>query len=350
MPITLAHEGAVTTLTLDDGKVNAMDRAFFDELGSALDEVSPGSAVVVTGREGMFSAGLNTKELATLDDDGLVDLLVVFGRTMLRVWLEPRPVTVAATGHAVAGGTILAMAADHAVAAAGDFKWGLSETTIGFPLPEWAIAIARGNVPADRLDDLLLAGTLVTPDAAVAAGFADVLVPAADTVDAARRRAEELAALPGTAYAETKRRLRGPAADRALARIEEEVRALARDKQALVLAHNYQRPEVQDVAHFVGDSLGLAIQAQKDPRPPFQDHDPLIMEVVLKRRLAARRDLEVTDGKVTRPILRPNDNVAAASCAGSASVVGFFLYPFPFEFAVLADLPVDCAHAGSLVT
>ena len=57
-----------------------------------------------------------------------------------------------------------------------------------------------------------------------------------------------------------------PAAPAALspaetARLADEVRALAEERNAVILAHNYQVPEVQDVAHFVGDSLGLSRQA-----------------------------------------------------------------------------------------
>ncbi|HTZ06921.1 MAG TPA: quinolinate synthase NadA, partial [Gaiellaceae bacterium] len=47
----------------------------------------------------------------------------------------------------------------------------------------------------------------------------------------------------------------------AFTELQEEVRALARERDAVVIAHNYQRPEVQDVADYVGDSLGLSRQA-----------------------------------------------------------------------------------------
>jgi quinolinate synthase len=46
-----------------------------------------------------------------------------------------------------------------------------------------------------------------------------------------------------------------------IARLQDEVRALAEERNAVILAHNYQVPEVQDVAHYVGDSLGLSRQA-----------------------------------------------------------------------------------------
>jgi enoyl-CoA hydratase len=215
----------IATLTLDDGKANAMDLGFFAALDEALDGCAGAQAVVVRGREGMFSAGLNTKMLAGLDTDGLTELLVVFGRTMLRVWEEPRPVVAAATGHAIAGGTVLAMVCDHAVAAGGDFRWGLTETTIGFPMPKWVVAIARGNVRRDRLDDLVLPGRLLDAAEAVEVGFADEIVPPMQVVDRAMHRAGELARLPRNVYAYTKTVLRGPAISAARHDLESDVAA-----------------------------------------------------------------------------------------------------------------------------
>lgn len=221
----VADDG-VATLTMDDGKVNAFDVDFFRSLNAAFDACSDAAAIVLAGRPGMFSAGLNVKVLAALDTDGMTDLLVEFGNTMMRVWLEPRPVVAAVTGHAIAGGTILAMTCDHAVAAQGEYRWGLTETTIGFPLPSWIIAIARGNVASHRIDDLLLPGRLVGPDEAVEVGFADVTAPEGDVLGVAQARARELATLPLATYAETKRRLRGPAVEAGLHDVEADIRGL----------------------------------------------------------------------------------------------------------------------------
>lgn len=213
----------ITVLTLDDGKLNALDAERFEAIDAAFDDAADASAVVVAGREGMFTAGLNTKVLEQLDQDGLKRLLRTFGRVVLRIWLEPRPVVAACTGHAIAAGTMLAMAADHAVAAEGDFRWGLTETRIGFALPEFAIVLARGNVGADRVDDLLLPGAVVGPAEAVAVGFADELVPPDEVRKRALAAARERLELPREAYAATKRRLRAAAADTVRERLDDDI-------------------------------------------------------------------------------------------------------------------------------
>jgi enoyl-CoA hydratase len=213
----------IAVLTMDDGKANAFDLDAFAALDAAFDACADAAAVVLAGRPGFFSGGLNLKTMAALDAQGMLELLVRFGRTMHRIWLEPRPVVAAVTGHAVAGGTILSMCADHAVAADGEFRWGLTETTIGFAMPEWIITIARGNVRSDRLDDLVLPGAVVGPAEAVAVGYADALAAPEAVLDAALERARALAGLPGATYAATKRRLRGAPSHAAVAGIVEDL-------------------------------------------------------------------------------------------------------------------------------
>jgi enoyl-CoA hydratase len=215
----------VLTVTLDDGAKNALTPEAFEALIAVLDEEPSARAIVLAGRDGILSAGLDLKWMLANGRDGTRRLLVAFGTCLMRWWTDPRPTVCAATGHAIAAGTMLAMACDHAVAADGGW-WGLTETQIDFELPLFAIALARANVRADRLEDLLLPGARVDVAAACEAGFTDEVVPADRVVARAQERARELAALPPRAYAGSKRRLRGEVAAAVLAGLDDDIAAL----------------------------------------------------------------------------------------------------------------------------
>ena len=135
----------VATITLDDGKVNAMAMPFFAALNEALDraEADRPHAVVLAGRPGYFSAGLNLKLLPTLAPADLKATLVAFGETMLRVFTFPIPCVAAVTGHAIGGGVFLMYACDERYVAEGPFKLYVNEVADGMPLPTWALAIAQ---------------------------------------------------------------------------------------------------------------------------------------------------------------------------------------------------------------
>ncbi len=214
------------TVTLDDGDKNTLTPERFEALIAALDDHPQAVAVVLQGRDGALSAGLDLHWMTTHGREGVEHLLVLFGRCLMRWWTDPRPTVCAATGHAVAAGTMLAMACDHAVATEGGF-WGLTETRVGLELPDFGLALARANLPADRLEDLILPGARIDAGQAVAAGFADELVADPATCRArAHTHAQELAALPGRAYAGTKRRLRGTAAEGVLAGLADDIAML----------------------------------------------------------------------------------------------------------------------------
>src|SRR5262245_26162647 len=100
--ITYTRREGIAEIVLDDGKGNAMAAAFFLELNAALDRVAgdDNRALVVVGRPGYLSAGLNIKLLPTLPPDDFQRTLLTFGRTLLRVWTFPLPTVAAVTGHA----------------------------------------------------------------------------------------------------------------------------------------------------------------------------------------------------------------------------------------------------------
>lgn len=215
----------ILLVVMDDGKYNALNPEVFDALMAALDHDTGARAVVLTGRPGILTAGLDVKWMAANGADAVEGLLVRFGTCLMRWWTDPRPTVCAAPGHAIAAGTMLAMACDHAVAADDGF-WGLTETQIDFEIPDFGVALARANVRSDRIEDLLLPGERITAAAAVDAGYADVLAPADDVLRLATDRARHLADLPARAYAGTKRRLRGATADAVLAGLPADIAAL----------------------------------------------------------------------------------------------------------------------------
>ena len=203
------HE-QVAEIRLDDGKVNAMGPAFFDELNAALDRAErerPG-ALVIAGREGFFSPGLNIKLLPTLAPDELTRTLQSFGHTLLRVWAFPLPTVAAITGHAVAGGLFLALACDRRVMARGAFRLHANEHAIGLPLPTWAQAITESVVAGVTFVEMMLHARPFTPDEALERRFVDEIVDAGMVVARAREVAAPLAALSQPAYGISKARFR----------------------------------------------------------------------------------------------------------------------------------------------
>jgi enoyl-CoA hydratase len=210
---TMTREGQVAVLTLDDGKANALALEQFDSLLVALEQIrkSDAGAVLLTGRAGFFSAGLNLKILPNLPDDELLHVINRFGEAVDALAMFPLPTVAAVTGHAIAGGAILALCCDVRILAAGPHKFGLNEVPGGIVLPSMAVELMRAAAPASELTRLTLFGQMVTPDEALKLGIAHAVVAPQETRATALQRAEQLSELAGDVYATTKLRVRGSA-------------------------------------------------------------------------------------------------------------------------------------------
>jgi enoyl-CoA hydratase len=220
---TLREDG-VLLLRLDDGGPNALRPDVLDALRGALKE-HPDAPVLLTGRDGMLSAGLDLKWMAASGADAIGGLLEACGRTLMALWLHPRPVVVAATGHAIAAGTMLCLSADHVVAAEGG-AWGLVETMNGMEIPHFGIELATARMAPHALDRALIRGERLDAARAVELGLADELVAPTEVLARAEQRLATLAALPAAAYAGNKRRIRGARAESVLAGLREDVESL----------------------------------------------------------------------------------------------------------------------------
>jgi enoyl-CoA hydratase len=220
-------DGGVVHVRMDDGKANALN----DESCSAIDDAIARSkeegagALVIHGREGMFSAGIDLTVIRETDAAKRAATLQRISYTMLRVWTAPLPTVAAVTGHAIAGGAILAMACDRRIALDTKARIGVNESALGMVFPTWATAIATAAIKPDCRNEAFLFGRLYDPENARRVGIVDA-VAAADVFDTAvAEAAAEGAALPTKAFAANKRVLRQAKADAAAELVAKEMGA-----------------------------------------------------------------------------------------------------------------------------
>jgi enoyl-CoA hydratase/carnithine racemase len=186
---------------------NALGTEMFGWLLSQL-EAAKGEPVLLSGTTDAFSAGLNLKELASLDEPGMAAYLRLLERFMSALYLYPAPVVACIEGHAIAGGCVIAAACDHRVASTNPrIRIGLNEVALGVRFPPRVLHIVRDRIPRASHERVLLGATLFPPAEALALGLVDEL--ADDPMTAARARLDTFAAHPRDAYAATKRALRG---------------------------------------------------------------------------------------------------------------------------------------------
>lgn len=179
-----------------------MMQSILDQLAAA-----EGQPLLLRGENGALSAGVDLKEVATLDAaemEAFLRKLDQVTRTLLH-W--PRPTVAVLDGHAIAGGCVLAMACDHRVAQDNPkLRIGLTEVAVGVLFPPGVWAMLRHRLPPQSIDRVILGGALHGPKAALALGLVDQV--AEDALESGRASLKVLAGYDPAVYAETKALLR----------------------------------------------------------------------------------------------------------------------------------------------
>jgi enoyl-CoA hydratase/carnithine racemase len=202
----------VALVTLDRPKVNAFSPELVSQLSSAFVEVETARAVVLgSALPGIFSAGWDLPLLVDRDRPSMEGFVSAYCDLIRQIFMAGPPVVAALPGHAIAGGLIVAMAADERIAAEGKAKFGLSEVILGVSVPQCLMEPFRHVLGARPMERLAVTGENRTIEEALAIGLLDRVVPAAELSDRAFERARTLAGLSGPAHAAIKRRSRAAA-------------------------------------------------------------------------------------------------------------------------------------------
>ncbi|HEV2755440.1 MAG TPA: enoyl-CoA hydratase/isomerase family protein [Actinomycetota bacterium] len=232
--LELERRGDVDLLWLDRPPVNAADLGLLTALADKVEEVAAAStrSLVLTGRGRSFSAGADLWAILEGDDAYAEAFVGGLVRAFGTLFTFPRPLVGAVNGHALAGGAIVACCCDHAVAADGPARIGVTEHAVGVPFPLAALEIVRHAVAPERFEEVVFTARTYSPAEAVAVGFVAEIVAPDALLDRALEVAERLGRVPATTYALIKEAARRPALDRIAAHEREHDAAAVRGWQS----------------------------------------------------------------------------------------------------------------------
>jgi enoyl-CoA hydratase/carnithine racemase len=207
--IGLEQQDGIALATLNRGVINAINQHVLDELGEALrmfmDDHTLRGLVLTSSNDKFFSIGFDLPELYPLPQQEFGAFFRAFNLLCLDLFTFPKPTIAAMTGHATAGGCILALCTDYRFIAEGHRLIGVNESKLGVPITYLATCLLRQLVGECQAREVVSSGTLYPPEEAAQMGMVDGVYPLAKVVSAAIQKARALSEIPGDAFAANKR-------------------------------------------------------------------------------------------------------------------------------------------------
>ena len=205
MTVTLKTEGDVSIIQMDDGKVNVFSPDMIQNFNDILDQVpTDKGAMLIAGREGMFSAGFDLKVMMSSPENAAAMVKSGF-ELLMRVFTFPRPVVAACSGHAIALGAFLLCCCDHRIGCKGDFKIGANELRNNMIVPTPILELAKFRLIKSHKQRALLNAEMYSIEDAVAPGYLDEVADQDKLFDLAMAKAKDLATLAHPQYLQTKK-------------------------------------------------------------------------------------------------------------------------------------------------
>ncbi len=209
MSIELEQREGVAYVTLNRGAIHAIHHQTISDLLRVLEETAGDetvhSLVLGSANDKFFSIGFDIPRLLELSPQEMTSFFHDFNSLCLRLYTFPKPTVAAITGHAIAGGCILAICCDHRFIAEGRKLMGVNELKLGVPVPYLAQQVLVMVCGESTAMEMVESGDLYDAGHLGEMGLVDRVVPLADVRPLARERAAALGALPPLGFAGSKR-------------------------------------------------------------------------------------------------------------------------------------------------
>jgi enoyl-CoA hydratase len=225
-PLTVSIEDGIAFAQMDDGKANALSEAMIDAMSEAISRAEKdASALVLVGRQDRFCAGFDLKIMMSGPENAKA-LLRRGSALLMKLYGCGVPLVIACTGHALAGGALVLLTGDVRIGALGAYRIGMNEVSIGLPVPILAMELVRDRIAKLELSRATLGAQIYDPAEAARVGYLDEAIAPDAVLARATAEAKRLGALSKTAYAATKKRLRGRTMEHVLSTLEADMNDL----------------------------------------------------------------------------------------------------------------------------
>jgi len=202
---TLTNKDDISIITLDDGKANVFSPKMIQDVNECLDKVPTESgALIITGRDGMFSAGFDLKIISSGDMQATMDMSLSGFKLLSRIFSFPRPILAACSGHGIALGTFLLCCCDYRIGVKGDYMIGANEMRTNMVIPIPILELISHRVTASHKYRAILGAEMYSIQDGVEAGLIDEIVDSKVLMEAAMLKAKDLASMGHPSYTLTK--------------------------------------------------------------------------------------------------------------------------------------------------
>ena len=183
--------GDIGIISLDRPPVNAINPEIVLCLSEALDSFKKNDAingVILQGRDGIFSAGLDITHLFPKDREYIDSFWKDFSTLLVNMFSFPKPLYSSIGGHCPAGGTVMVIMSDYRIMSKGNYVIGLNEVDVGLTVPYGIGMVFQYVVGMRNAEDLLLKAKLISPDEALHVGLVDELCDPENLLDTTLER------------------------------------------------------------------------------------------------------------------------------------------------------------------